>query len=74
MPVLAIYAQTDEITRDAVSYLRDKGWTVLDAPDVRTVEFHAERQLYNEGYNEIGISRQAGLCTSCEEFFSNNQT
>ncbi len=68
-PVLAVFGRTAEITDGAVQHLRSRGWNVLDAPTVRTTDFHAERQLYNAGYTEIGISRQAGMCDDCLAFF-----
>jgi RHS repeat-associated protein len=66
---LAVYARTDLITREAVAELRGKGWNVLDAPLDRGPEHHAERQLYEAGFTEIGISRQAGMCPDCQIFF-----
>jgi len=68
-PVLAVYHRTEEGTQDAVQYLRDQGWNVLDAPEGRGPEYHAERQLYDQGYSEIGISRQGGMCNACQSFF-----
>lgn len=70
-PILAIYGRTPEITQDAINHLRNKGWNVLDAPP-RGVEYHAERQLIDAGYTQIGISRQAGMCNSCAEYVSNH--
>ena len=54
----------------SVDVLRGKGYNVLDAPKGRGVEFHAERQLYGAGFNDIGISRQLGMCRACEDFFA----
>lgn len=68
-PVLAVFGRTQKMTEDAIQFLRNKGWNVLDAPSGRTPDFHAERQLYDAGYTEIGISRQAGMCPSCQAFF-----
>ena len=68
-PILAVYGRTGQITEDAVASLRRKGWNVLDAPP-RGSAYHAERQLYDEGYTQIGISRQRGMCSSCEDFFN----
>jgi RHS repeat-associated protein len=67
--VLAVYGRTRENTEQAVTYLRGRGWNVLDAPSIRTSDYHAERQLYEAGYTEIGISRQAGMCNECGAFF-----
>jgi RHS repeat-associated protein len=67
--VLAVFGSTRTGTERAVAQLRSKGWNVLDASSVRTSAYHAERQLYEAGYTEIGISRQQGMCDTCEVFF-----
>jgi RHS repeat-associated protein len=67
--VLSVFHRTAEGNRQAVDVLRSKGWNVLDPPSPRTVEHHAEREIYNAGFKEIGISRQGGRCMSCKAFF-----
>jgi hypothetical protein len=71
-PVLAVYSADRATTEAAVKHLRDGGWTVLDAPVGRGAAFHAEMQLFNKGYTNIGISRQAGMCPECQIFFGGN--
>ncbi len=68
-PLLSVYERTEEGTANAIRYLRNRGWNVLDAPAGRGSDFHAERQLFDLGYKEIGISRQGGICASCQKFF-----
>ena len=70
-PILAVYNRTEGGTEDVVQYLRNRGWNVLDAPEGRGPVYHAERQLYDEGYTNIGISRQGGMCEDCGIFFGN---
>ena len=66
--VYSVYHRTAEGTVAAVDQLRGKGYNVLDAPMGRGPKYHAERQLYAEGYTEIGISRQKGMCKACNSY------
>jgi len=59
---LSVFHSTAKGTEDAVQTLRGRGWNVLGAPTGRTAEFHAERQLADAGFTDIGISRQQGMC------------
>ena len=67
---LSVFHSTAEGTEAAVNLLRKK-WTVLDAPKMRSVDFHAERQLADAGFTKIGISNQGGMCPACKEYFAN---
>jgi hypothetical protein len=68
---LSVFHKTAQGTEDAVSALRGNGWNVLDAPKGRSPDFHAERQLDAAGFTEIGISRQRGMCSACDQYFAN---
>jgi len=70
-PLLALYNKTVEGTQQAIDILRQKKWNVLNAPVGRGPDFHAERQLADKGYTQIGISRKQGMCDACTAWFKN---
>ena len=68
--VYSVFGGGRNLTIKAIEALRAQGLRVLNAPAVLSESYHAERQLYNIGIREIGISRKKGMCEVCDKFFS----